>query len=47
MGGGGGCTPIPFTIVNITYNVAVYVAAEKAGALPHFCLYCYMYSVDI
>jgi hypothetical protein len=42
-GEGGGCTP--FTVVTITYKVAVYAPAEWADTLTLFHLYQYMYSV--
>jgi hypothetical protein len=37
---GGGCTahPPPFTLVTITYTVAVYAPAERADTLPVFHL---------
>ncbi len=37
--------PPPFTPFTITYNVAMYVPAERADTLPLFHLYLYMYSV--
>ncbi len=42
---GRGCTPIPFTIVTITYKVVVYAPAEWADTLTLFHLCQYMYSV--
>ncbi len=38
----GGALPPPFTIVAITYNVAVYAPAERADTLPPFHLYPYV-----
>jgi hypothetical protein len=34
-----GARPPPFTLVTITYNVAVYAPAERADTLPLFHLY--------
>jgi hypothetical protein len=48
---GGGCTLPPFTIVTISYKVAVFAPVERAdtrdrySTLPLFYLYQYMYSV--
>ncbi len=44
-GEGGGCSPPPFTISNITYKVVVYAPAERADILPLFQLYPCMNSV--
>ncbi len=44
-GEGGGCTPTPYTLSTITYEVVVDAPAESADALPFFLLYAYMYSV--
>jgi hypothetical protein len=44
-GEGGGARPPPFTLVTITYKVAVYAPAERADTLPLFHIYPYMYSV--
>ncbi len=44
--GGGGASPPPFTIVTITYKVAVYAPAEWADTLILFHLDQYMYSVS-
>jgi hypothetical protein len=44
-GEGGECTPAPFTISTITYNVMVYAKVERVDTLPPFLLYPYMYSV--
>jgi hypothetical protein len=44
-GEGGGARPPFFTIATITYRVVVYAPAERAGTLPIFLLYPYMYSV--
>ncbi len=41
-GKGGGSRPHPFTIVTITYKVAVYAPAEWADALTLFHLYQYI-----
>jgi hypothetical protein len=41
----GGARPPPFTIVTITYKVAVYASAEQADTLPLFHLYPYIYSM--
>ncbi len=40
--GGGGCTPTPFTIFTITFNVAVYAPAETVDILPLFNFYPYL-----
>jgi hypothetical protein len=48
---GGGCTLPPFTIVTISYKVAVFAPVERAdtrdrySTFPLFYLYQYMYSV--
>jgi hypothetical protein len=42
---GGGAHPLPFTLVTITYKVAVYAPAEKADTLSLIHLYPYMYSM--
>jgi hypothetical protein len=44
-GEGGGARPPPFTLSTITSKVVVYAPAERAGTLPLFLLYPYMYSV--
>ncbi len=44
-GEGGGARPPPYTLVTITYKVAVYAPAERADALPVSHIYPYMYSV--
>ncbi len=44
-GEGGGCTPIPFQPITITYKVAVYAPAEWADTLTLFRIYQYMCSV--
>ncbi len=36
-----------FTLVTITYKVAVYAPAERADTLPLFHLYHYMYSMVV
>ncbi len=41
-GEGGGARPPPFTLFSITYKVAVYAPAERAGTLPLFHLYPYV-----
>jgi hypothetical protein len=41
-GGGGGARPPPFTLVTITYKVAVYAPTKRADTLPLFHLYPYM-----
>ncbi len=38
-GEGGGCMPIPFQPITITYKVAVYAPAERTDTLPLFHLY--------
>jgi hypothetical protein len=38
----GDARPPPFTIVNITYKVAVYAPAERADTVPLFHLYPYV-----
>jgi hypothetical protein len=44
--GGGGARPPAFTLVTLTYNVAVYgLTLERADTLNLFHLYRYMYSV--
>ncbi len=45
-GEGGECTPTPYTITAITYNVVVSTRApaERADSLPLFLLYPYIYS---
>ncbi len=40
-GEGASAPPPPFTIVTITYKVAVYAPAEGADTLPIFHLYRY------
>jgi hypothetical protein len=42
---GGVARPLPFTLVTITYKVAMYAPAERADTLTLFHLYNYMYSV--
>jgi hypothetical protein len=42
--GGEGARPPHFTLSTITYKVVVYAPAERAGILPQFLLYPYMYS---
>ncbi len=44
-GEGGDAGQPPFTLVTITYKVAVLAPAERADTLPLFHLYPYMYSV--
>jgi hypothetical protein len=42
-GEGGGACPYPFTLITITYKVAVYAPAERADTLTLFHLYHPMY----
>ncbi len=42
----GGARPPPFTVSTITSKVVVYSPAERAGLLPLFLFYPYMYSVS-
>jgi hypothetical protein len=46
-GEGWGAHPPPFTLSTITYKVVVYSPDEKAGTLPLFLLYPFMYSVVV
>jgi hypothetical protein len=45
-GGGGGARPPFFTIVTITYKVAVYTPADRADTFPLFHLYPYVLCVQ-
>jgi hypothetical protein len=44
-GEGGRWTPIPFHYMSYHEQSCVYAQAKRAGAIPLFLLYLYMYSV--